>query len=392
MRFRHPDGSTVHLAYCTNVHPAEDLDGVVAQLEGCAAGVRTRLGAPVLGVGLWLAHDLAARLARDPAALKRLAGTLDRCDLEVVTLNGFPYAGFHDQVVGKKVYLPDWSQPERLAYTLDLVDVLAQLLPADASYGSISTLPLGWRSPWFADRDLLAREAFGRLAAKLAETAERTGRTIRIGIEPEPGCTIETNRQVAEWVGRYDASVRERIGACVDTCHLAVQFERPAEVVAALDEAGVSVVKSQVSAALHVADPADPATRELLAGFAEPKFLHQTREEPGRSPRLRGVDDLADALADGGKLPGRHPWRVHFHVPVHAAPAPPLASTTDVLDDALRELVGGERPRTQHLESETYTWSVLPDPPKNTDELADGIAGELSWLRDRLVALGLEAQ
>ena len=32
MRFRHRDGTIVHLAYCTNVHPAEDLDGVVDQL------------------------------------------------------------------------------------------------------------------------------------------------------------------------------------------------------------------------------------------------------------------------------------------------------------------------------------------------------------------------
>ncbi|MFB6531786.1 hypothetical protein, partial [Streptomyces sp. NPDC056399] len=28
-----PDGTTVHLAYCTNVHPAEDLAGVHRQLE-----------------------------------------------------------------------------------------------------------------------------------------------------------------------------------------------------------------------------------------------------------------------------------------------------------------------------------------------------------------------
>ena len=38
MRFRHPDGTTVHLAYCTNVHPAEDLDGVLAQLATTATG------------------------------------------------------------------------------------------------------------------------------------------------------------------------------------------------------------------------------------------------------------------------------------------------------------------------------------------------------------------
>ena len=388
MRFRHPDGSVVHLSYCTNVHPAEDLDGVVAQLEVCAAAVRERLGVPVLGVGLWLAHDLAAQLARDSAALKRLSDTLDRCGLEVVTLNGFPYAGFHDAVVGKKVYLPDWSQPERLAYTLDLVEVLAQLLPADASYGSISTLPLGWRTPWFADRDELARDAVRVLAQRLAETEERTGRRIRVALEPEPGCVIETNQQVADWLSTYGAPVRDRVGACVDTCHLAVQFEQPSQVVAALDAAGVAVVKSQVSAALHVADPADPATREVLAGFAEPKFLHQTREAGGA--RLRGVDDLAETL-DEPRLPGRNPWRVHFHVPVHAAPSPPLASTTNVLEDALRELVGGPAPRTHHLESETYTWSVMPEPPRDTAELAAGIAGELGWLRDRLDSLGLEA-
>ncbi|MPZ95804.1 MAG: metabolite traffic protein EboE [Propionibacteriales bacterium] len=396
MRFRHPDSSTVHLAYCTNVHPAEDLDGVVAQLEGCASDVRAELGVPVLGVGLWLAHDLAALLARDPASLKRLAGTLDDCGLEAVTLNGFPYAGFHDEVVGKKVYLPDWSQPERLAYTLDLVEVLAQLMPADAAYGSISTLPLGWRTPWYADRDRRARDAVAQLANRLQEVEQRTGRVIRVGLEPEPGCVIETNAQVADWLSAYDDSVRDgvldRVGGCVDTCHLAVQFEQPAQVFADLETAGVSVVKSQVSAALHVPDPADAETRVLLAEFAEPRFLHQTREGGGR--RLRGVDDLSETLDPAARrqLPGRHPWRVHFHVPVHAAPQPPLTATTDVLSDALTELVGGEHPRTHHLESETYTWSVLPERQRPSDgaELAAGIAGELGWLRDRLVSLGLE--
>jgi len=157
MRFRHPDGSVVHLAYCTNVHPAEDLEGVIAQLDGCSALVRKELDVPVLGVGLWLAHSLAERLANSPKALDRLARALHRNDLEVVTLNGFPYAGFHDKVVGKKVYLPDWTEPERLEYTLDLVTVLAELLPADASYGSISTLPLAWRTPWSRAQDAQAR-------------------------------------------------------------------------------------------------------------------------------------------------------------------------------------------------------------------------------------------
>ncbi|GAA0594250.1 metabolite traffic protein EboE [Kribbella sandramycini] len=379
MRFRHPDGSLVHLAYCTNVHPAEDLDGVIAQLDGCSALVRKELDVPVLGVGLWLAYRLANQLANSPDALHRLRQALDRNGLEVVTLNGFPYAGFHDEVVGKKVYLPDWTHPERLHYTRDLVDVLAQLLPEDAAYGSISTLPLGWREPWSAEQDTRARAAISRLEMHLARTEETTGRRIRVAFEPEPGCVIEVVPQGAEWLAPYGAA--GRIGLCLDTCHLAVQFEEPGTAFGVLERAGVPIVKSQVSAALHVTDPGDVEARRLLDEFAEPKFLHQTRELGG------GAIDNLDAVAE---LSGAAPWRVHFHVPVHAAPRPPLSSTTDVLGDSLTRLVGGEHPRTLHLESETYTWSVLPSSPRDTQELAEGIAGELAWLRDRITALGLE--
>ena len=69
MRFRHPDGSTVHLAYCTNVHPAETLDGVLAQLRDHCEPVRRRLGRDRLGIGLWLARDAARALVTDPSAL-----------------------------------------------------------------------------------------------------------------------------------------------------------------------------------------------------------------------------------------------------------------------------------------------------------------------------------
>ncbi|HET6294339.1 MAG TPA: metabolite traffic protein EboE [Kribbella sp.] len=379
MRFRHPDGSVVHLAYCTNVHPAEDLDGVIAQLDGCSSLVRKELDVPVLGVGLWLAHTLAEQLANSPKAVDRLARALRKNDLEVVTLNGFPYAGFHDKVVGKKVYLPDWTNPERLEYTLDLVTVLAELLPADASYGSISTLPLAWRSPWSRAQDAQARQSFAILENRLARVQERTGRRIRVAIEPEPGCVLEMVGQASHWLSRY--ADQSRLGLCLDTCHLAVQFERPDEAFKVLSKAGVDIVKSQVSAALQVLNPSDPEARERLKEFAEPKFLHQTREWGGP-----GIDDLD--LMD--QLSGHAPWRVHFHVPVHEAPQPPLSSTTEVLEDCLKQLIGGPHPLTHHLESETYTWSVLPSGPKNQQELAVGIAGELNWLRDRITALGLE--
>jgi sugar phosphate isomerase/epimerase len=370
MRFRHPDGTLVHLAYCTNVHPADDLDGVLAQLARYAEPVRERLGVASLGLGLWLAADVARALA-DDAALTRLRGELAARGLEVVTLNGFPYRAFHAPVVKRAVYEPDWSERARLDYTLDLARVLTRLLPDDAARGSISTLPLGWRSPWPAERDDAARRQLDLLARELAQL----DRPVRVAIEPEPGCVIETTGQLSRTLTGLDT---EWIGSCLDLCHLGVGFEEPTAAVAAASP----VVKAQVSCALQADDPADPATLKALGAFAEPRFLHQTRAADGRA-----WDDLDEALNAGG--PG--PWRVHFHIPLHAKPEPPLTTAHDTLLDTLGVLLGGATALVDHLEVETYTWDVLPAEhrPRGEATLIDGIADELAWTRDRLLALGL---
>ncbi|MGW2223966.1 metabolite traffic protein EboE [Streptomyces formicae] len=386
MRFRHPDGSTVHLAYCTNVHPAETLDGVVAQLRDHCEPVRRRLGRDRLGIGLWLAKDAARALTTDPAALRGLRTELDRRGLEVVTLNGFPYEGFGAEEVKYRVYKPDWTDPERLAHTTDLARLLATLLPDDVTEGTISTLPLAWRTPFDSARAEAARTALTALAQRLDALAELTGRSIRIGLEPEPGCTVETT---ADAIAPLTAVGHDRIGICVDTCHLATSFEDPRTALDALTAAGIPVVKSQLSAALHAEHPHLPAVREALAAFDEPRFLHQTRTVNGTG--LRGTDDLGEALTDQA-LPDTGPWRAHFHVPLHAAPAAPLTSTLPVLQDTLTRLVGGPRPLTRHLEVETYTWQALPPAlrPRGRPQLAEGIAAELTLARDLLTDLGLK--
>jgi hypothetical protein len=197
MRFRHRDGSTVHLGYCATVHPAAELDGVIAALDGCAGLVRRELGVPSLAVGLWFASPLADRLANSPPALNKLRRALQKNQLEVVSLNGIPHRSFQDKVVGTRMFCPDWTEPERLRYTLDLIDVLAELLPADAAYGSVSTVPLGWRVPWSRARNTSARAAFDRVEKHLERTEERTGRTVRLAVEPEPGCVLEMIGQAA---------------------------------------------------------------------------------------------------------------------------------------------------------------------------------------------------
>ncbi|MER6135157.1 metabolite traffic protein EboE [Streptomyces sp. NPDC001815] len=386
MRFRHPDGSTVHLAYCTNVHPAETLDGVLAQLRDHCEPVRKRLGRDRLGIGLWLARDAAHALVSDPSALRGLRTELDQRGLEVVTLNGFPYEGFGADEVKYRVYKPDWADPERLDHTTALARVLAGLLPDDATEGTVSTLPLAWRTAYDDDRAARAHTALRTLAERLDALEELTGRSIRVGLEPEPGCTVETT---ADAIAPLTAIAHDRIGVCVDTCHLATSFEDPHTALDRLAAAGVPVVKSQLSAALHAEHPHLPEVREALAAFDEPRFLHQTRTLTAAG--LRGTDDLGEAThADA--LPDASPWRAHFHVPLHADPAAPLTSTLPVLKDALTRLVGGPQPLTRHLEVETYTWQALPPElrPRGRAQLADGIAAELTLARDLLTDLGLK--
>ncbi|KAF5993473.1 MULTISPECIES: metabolite traffic protein EboE [Streptomyces] len=386
MRFRHPDGSTVHLAYCTNVHPAETLDGVLAQLRDHCEPVRRRLGRDRLGIGLWLARDAAHALVTDPSALRGLRTELEHRGLEVVTLNGFPYEGFGAEEVKYRVYQPDWADPERLAHTTDLARVLAQLLPDDVTEGSISTLPLAWRTAYDQERATAAHTALTTLAERLDALHELTGRSLRIGLEPEPGCTVETTRDA---LAPLTAIGHDRIGICVDTCHLATSFEDPHTALDALAQARVPIVKSQLSAALHAEHPHLPEVRAALAAFDEPRFLHQTRTLTAAG--LRGTDDLGEALA-GDALPDASPWRAHFHVPLHAAPAAPLTSTLPVLRAALARLVGGPHPLTHHLEVETYTWQALPPElrPRARAQLVDGIAAELTLARDLLADLGLK--
>ncbi|MCZ7379036.1 metabolite traffic protein EboE [Micromonospora sp. WMMC250] len=390
MRLRHAGGETVHLGYCTNVHPAEDLAGILGQLDTYALPVRAALGSDLLGLGLWLAAPVAAELAADAGLRRRLRAELDARGLEVVTLNGFPYAAFQAPVVKQDVYHPDWTTEQRLTYTLNLARVLADLLPDDAARGSISTLPLAWRQPWDFGRADAARRRLDQLAAGLAEVQRDTGREVRVAFEPEPGCVVESSSQAAALLSGMDT---DRMGVCLDLAHLACAWEDPAEALGRLRAAGLPVVKVQVSAAVEAADPAGGA--DALRRWVEPRFLHQTRGAgcaglPDPADPSYAADDLDEALDRA--LPG--PWRVHYHVPLHAPPEEPLGSTLPVLRAALRALFDGPTAGCDHLDVETYTWGVLPAArrPRTDAELAAGIAAELAFARDELVGLGLTAQ
>ena len=160
------------LGYCTNVHAGTTPGDIEANLERHALAIKQRV-APrePMGVGLWL-PAAAARSLRAGGRAQAFGDWLGERGLLPFTLNGFPYGDFHRPVVKHAVYRPDWTTSERLAYTIDLMHVLADLLAAvgpEAGEGSISTLPLGW--PTDLDAPGRAEEAALNLRRAAREAA-----------------------------------------------------------------------------------------------------------------------------------------------------------------------------------------------------------------------------
>src|SRR5829696_2776021 len=390
---------TLHLSYCTNIHPGESWREVRENLQRYLVPVRQRVspGRP-FGVGLRVSGESARSLA-DPRALGELRAFLAEHDLYVFTINGFPYGPFHGRPVKEQVYLPDWLDPERLTYTNRLADILAELLP-DGVEGTISTVPGAFAPRVHGDADQ-ARMAEAMLAhvAHLVKLRAATGRRVALALEPEPCCFLETIAETVAFFERHllstgaiarvststglaradaEAAIRDHLGVCLDACHLAVEFEEPAQVLDALAGAGIRVPKVQVTAGLRVElREGDDSALDALGAFADDVYLHQVVERRADGTLVRHLD-LPQALAAARQAPssGDREWRVHFHVPVFRERYGAFEGTQSYV----AQLLGLIRDRdiSRHFEVETYTWDVLPEEFRREGIVA-GIAREVEW-------------
>ena len=383
-----------HLTYCTNIHAGESWDEVSQSLDAFVPTIRDAVadGAP-MGIGLRLSGQAAFSL-HEPSVLKAFRAQLK-------SLNAFPYGTFHGAPVKQAVYAPDWTDAERVRYTLACIDVLSALLPEGVD-GSISTVPVGFRGACDAP-DAMTKVVSHMLqcVAHMVGIKRQTGKHIALALEPEPACYLETIQEASHFIQTHIRSEKavaelaqalacstelaqqalaEHLGVCFDVCHSAVEFEDPAQALYDLRQAGIAIPKIQLSSAVRIPQMT-AAQLPTVQAFDDAVYLHQV--VVAHEGQLTRFIDLPDAVAafHGGQAQGE--WRVHCHVPVFLQDAGAISTTQAQL---LQTLEACKREGfSSHLEVETYTWDVLPAALK-TDSKAQAIARELLFVKKVLLA------
>ncbi|MFC5049687.1 metabolite traffic protein EboE [Rubritalea spongiae] len=365
--------NNIHLSYCTNIHPAETWQETWDVLKKHTMQVRNNIEKvkgtkEAFALGMRLSAVAASELLENDN-LDNFKAWLEEENAYVYTINGFPYGAFHGTRVKEKVYQPDWSTNERLSYTLNLFNIIAELAPAECG-GSVSTLPGSFKE-FEADEETIFNKLYA-CAEHIALLAEQYDKDLHLGLEPEPLGHFENTEETLAFFERFrqwaslrdlDSSIiNKHIGLNYDTCHFALEFEDCANSLDQFAEANIRISKIHLSNALSI-DATSSQAIDAISAFDEPTYLHQViiKESDGNITRIK---DLPEALE---QLNTQHPTlkspaqaRIHFHIPLYDAPAPPLGSTRDHAEDALAYLK--KKPETcLHLEMETYTWGVLPN-------------------------------
>jgi hypothetical protein len=393
-----------HLCYSTLVHAADDWDELWASLQDYLPKVKQRVcpDAP-LAVSIRLSAATVDRLLADQTAMADLRSFLSTEDLYVVTANAFPYGPFKNRLVMETVFEPDWRERRRAEYTKGVATILSSLADSGTS-PTIQTAPLGFKphvTPGVVER---FTEGVLGVVAHLVEIARETGTRVRLGLEPEPFCLLETTEEAVAYfhdelftdaaaarlatltgIAAADAAtaLRDHLGVVFDICHQAVEFEDIGASLDALVAAEVPIVKLQVAAAMRI-PVVTPEIVDQLGQFTDTVYLSQTMERRGAGP-IRRFLNLRDALTCWEPGGAATEWRTHFHVPVFLDELGVLGTTRFAIAEALAK--HRATPLSDQVEIETYTWDVLPARFKSGD-IVEYLERELTWVLTELTGPG----
>jgi hypothetical protein len=390
-----------HLSYSTLVHLGDTWEEMNSSLRTFVPQVKHRVSpdAP-FAVSLRISAESAKTLTNSPEERASLKDFLKQEDLYVYTVNAFPYGPFKGGVVMERVYEPDWTSMDRVNYTNSIADILAEITPAGIN-PSIQTAPLAFK-PNVANEEYVAK--FTRnvflVVKHLLELEQRTGKRVKLALEPEPACYLETTdetvtyftdriysragiRELASLAGipisEAEGVIRRYLGIVFDIGHQSVGFENITESLNKLRNAGIPIFKLQEAASLWV----ERLTTEQLPAlrrFTDTIYLSQTSLK--RDGKITKYLNLGEALDAYEANPVETEMRTHFHVPVFLDEIGPFKTTRFGVQEALR--MHRDQPLSDHLEIETYTWDVLPADLLSGD-IVDNVTRELEFVKNELI-------
>ena len=393
-------GTLGHLTYSTLVHAGDNWDQMRASVEEFVPKVKRRLGVEgKFGVSLRISGDSQKTLSESAEARSDLKKFLEDEGLYVFTINAFPYGPFKGQRVMERVYEPDWTTNQRVEYTKAIADILVDITDEDTS-PSIQTAPLAF-APNVSDENYIARftTSVFEVISHLYHLEARTGRRVKLSIEPEPACYLETTDEtvaffqerlyapagVAELaniaqiaLSEAEGAIKRYLGIVFDIGHQSVGFEDIPQSLEKLVNAGIPIFKLQEAAALWVESLSLDIVPELRR-FTDTIYLSQTS--------LKTADGIVKYLNLGEALdayeanPVPTEMRTHFHVPVFLEEIGPFKTTRFAVQQALA--MHRKQPLSDHLEIETYTWDVLPAELK-TGDIVDYVSRELEFVMKEL--------
>ncbi|MCU1656665.1 MAG: hypothetical protein JWO57_1321, partial [Pseudonocardiales bacterium] len=274
-----------HLSYSTLVHPGDTWAEMRASLQTYLPLVKQRVSpdAP-FGVSLRLSGSSAETLTSDADERSWLTKFLSDEGLYVYTVNAFPQGAFKGRRVMEDVYEPDWTTDQRVRYTIQVADILAEIC-TDGVEPSIQTMPLAFL-PKVTDTKYVQRFTTNvlRVCAHLVGLERRTGRRVKLALEPEPFCYLHTIQGTVEYftsqlysgdaarllsrlagipLSEAHGALRRHLGIVFDICHQAVEFDDIPSSLALLADAGVPVFKLQEAAALWVPSVSESVVAQL---------------------------------------------------------------------------------------------------------------------------------
>lgn len=386
----------MHIAHAGVIRPVTSFADIQLTMSESLAPINHAIAtkSPV-GVSVRLSQ---AALSDPETTFENLHNTLDEHQLSLIGFSAVGIGGGSKE----QVHEPDWRTEGRLSFMFPAINLAAGFATPDHEIG-ITTNALSYRR-WI-DVDMPGNWAaltlnVIRVVQHLVGIRDRTGVTVHIDLEPEPGSVLRDTADVvkfySQWLlprggamlsdrmqltnGSAGEAILRHVRVALDTAHAATVWDDSTTSLDAFAQHGIRIGRLQVSSALEIDVPVDADRQRDLAEhlevFTSPTLLQQVvARRDGKI--VRRFDDLPDAISMITESAGET-WRIHTHAPLLADRYGVYGSTRESTAAWLREIAARDLD-VGMIELRSANWDVVPHDDRGP--LESMIMREAEWVR-----------